>query len=212
MALSLNAPIEDLRLSNRVCNVLHLSGLHTVASLLNCNYKTALRGFGPGARAELASALESNGFSPPANLNPSEIDGIAADIAKLFGQMEASFQKWSSRIEHFEMRIKELTARGSRHQRYRPAADVEEQVNAVSGFAPAQEFRTRLRDIRTASAALREATDLPVERQDIVTLVEEESVRLSLLVCRLVEMLPVDGARKPFPPPEIRSGESRPHA
>jgi hypothetical protein len=105
MALSLNAPIEDLKLSNRVRNVLHLSGLHTIASLLQCDYSTALRRFGMGARTELASALKSNGFTLPASLNPSEVDKNAVEISKLFGQMETSFQKWNSRIEHFEVRL-----------------------------------------------------------------------------------------------------------
>jgi hypothetical protein len=137
MALSLDSPVEDLGLSNRVRNVLHLSGLHTVASLLKCDYKTALRGFGLGARAELASALETKGFTPPASLNPSEIDDIAGDISKLFGQMEVSFQKWSARIEHFEMRIRELTARASSHQRRdRSAAEAADQSRAIAGAAP----------------------------------------------------------------------------
>lgn len=116
MALSLNAPIDDLGLSNRVRNVLHLHGLHTVANLLKCDYKTAFRGFGPGARAELASALESKGVTPPAGLTRSETDDIADDISKLVGQVDASFRKWSARIHHFEMRIQELTARRCGHQ------------------------------------------------------------------------------------------------
>jgi hypothetical protein len=221
MALSLDAPIEELKLSNRVRNVLRLGGLHTVASLLKCDYKTALRGLGPGARAELASALESNGFAPPSSLNPSETDDIASDVSKLFGQMEASFQKWNSRIEHFETRIRELTARGCGRRRYPPAAEVAEQAHASAGAAVAQEFGARLRAIRTASADLRDSARLPPEQQEMAALVEDESARLSLLVCRLIEMLPPEEATRsanavrldqtPCPRFENRTGELRPH-
>jgi len=109
-ALSLDAPIEDLKLSKRVRNVLRLSGLHSVGSLLECDYEKALRGFGPRARAELACALQSNGFAPPANLNPSELDVVSEDVSKLLGQMEATLRSWSARLEHFEARIREVTA------------------------------------------------------------------------------------------------------
>lgn len=212
MALYLNAPIEDLRLSNRVRNVLRLRGLHTVASLLECDYKTALRGFGPGARAELASALQTNGFEPPAGLNPSEIDDIAVDISRLFGQVEASFQKWSARLEHFEGRIRELTARAGSHQLNRHAAKGAEQGPVLAGAELAQEFKTRLSALRTASAALRKGTKIPADQQEMVALVEQESARLSLLACCLVEMLPANGAQKASLPCGIWSGQLRPHA
>ena len=136
MALSLDAPIEDLKLSNRVRNALHHSGLHTVASVLKCDYRRALRGLGPGARAELAGALESHGFAPPASLKPSGIDDVAGDVSKLLEQMDASFRTWSARIEHFEMRIRKLTASGCGHQRrYRPAAEVAEQAHVNASIA-----------------------------------------------------------------------------
>ncbi len=136
MVLSSNVPIEELKLSNRVRNVLHLRGLHTIASLLECDYTTALRRFGMGARAELASALKSNGFTPPASLNPSEVDDLAGDVAKLFGQMEVSFRKWSARLDHFEMRIRELTARGYDHQlNSRKSGQLAEPAHAMVGVA-----------------------------------------------------------------------------
>ena len=69
MALSLDAPIEDLKLSNRLRNVLRRRGFNTLGSLLQRDYKPALRGFGPVLRAELAGALVSNGFALPANLS-----------------------------------------------------------------------------------------------------------------------------------------------
>jgi signal transduction histidine kinase len=190
MALSLNAPIEDLKLSQRVRNVLHLGGLHTVASVLKFDDRTALRRFGMGARAELASALQSHGLALPSSLEPSESDDIGGDISKLFGQIEASFQKWSSRIEHFEMRVRELTAKGSgNRRRYRHVAKVGEPAHASASAVLAQEFRTRLRALRTTSKALRNLTKLPPEQLEMMALMEEESIRLSLLVGRLIEML-----------------------
>ncbi len=188
MALSLNAPIEDLKLSNRVRNVLHLNGLHTVDSLLKCDYNAALRGFGPGARAELSSALEFNGFLPPAGLNPADSGVIAGEISKLFEQMEGSFQKWSARILHFETRIRELTATEPGHG---PAAERSGQrmLAAVSGAA--HEFRTRLTALRLAGTGLLAVANLPAEQQEMVAIVEEESIRLSALVCNLIEMLPL---------------------
>jgi signal transduction histidine kinase len=188
MALSLNAPVEDLKLSNRVRNVLRLSGLHTIGSVLQCDYKAALRGFGLGARAELARTLKSNGFTPPASLNPSEIDDNGSEISKLFGQIETSFQKWISRIQHFEMRIGELTAKGSTRQR--PATEVAEDAHQTAPAVLASEFRTRLRAIRSASAALRDVAELSSQQQELVALVEEGSLRLSLLAGRLIETLP----------------------
>jgi len=109
MALCLDAPIEELKLSKRVRNVLHLSGLHTIRSLLECDYKTALRRFGPTARAEVACALEVSGFSPPANLTSSQFDDFNADLSKLYAQVETSCRKWSAQLAHYETRIRELT-------------------------------------------------------------------------------------------------------
>lgn len=71
MALSLNAPIEDLQLSSRVRNVLRRNGFSTLGSILERDYKSTLRGFGPRARTELACALEAKGVALPDNLSSS---------------------------------------------------------------------------------------------------------------------------------------------
>lgn len=191
MALSLNAPIEELKLSNRVRNALHLNGLHTVASLLQCDYKGHLRGFGPGARAELASAVAFNGLRPPASLNPAKIDQVPDEISRLLGQMEASFQKWSARLQHFETRVRELTEMERGH---RAAAERHgEQILAAVSSA-ASEFTTRLTSLRTAGTCLVAATSLPPEQQEMLAIVEEESIQLSLLVRRIVDILPPERA------------------
>ena len=117
MALSLDAPIEDLKLSNRVRNVLRRRGFNTVGSLLERDYKPVLRGFGPVARAELACALDAEGLAPPANLSLSESINVAHDLSRLREQMEAIFQKWSGQIEHLERRLQGLEARGPHRHR-----------------------------------------------------------------------------------------------
>jgi signal transduction histidine kinase len=95
-------------------------------------------------------------------------------------------------MEHFAMRIRELTARGCDDQRHSRRA-------AVGGAALTKEFRTRLSAIRTASAALRDEATLPPEQREMVASVEEESARLSLLARRLMEMLPAENSRSCLP-------------
>ena len=82
MALSLDAPIEDLKLSKRVRNVLRRRGFNTLGSLLQRDYKPALRGFGPASRSELACVLAANGFALPANLSSSECQAAREDAWK----------------------------------------------------------------------------------------------------------------------------------
>lgn len=186
MALFLDAPIEDLKLSKRVRNALHLGGLHTLRSVLECDYKTAIRGFGPTARAELTSALEASGFAPLPQLYPPELDDTSEEVSKLSGQMEESFQRWGARLEYFEMRLRALTARAGR-QCCPSDSEFDEQAHALATYA--HEFRARLTTMRTASAALRKVASLPPEQSELLTLLEEQSVRVSLLVYRLFDML-----------------------
>jgi len=153
MVLSLDAPIEDLKLSNRVRNVLRRRGFDTLGSLLGRDYKPALRGFGPAARAELASALASNGFALPAILGI-DCHAFGEDASKLPAVV--------------------------RHPR---------QGNSVAGGALAQEFNTPLTVIRAASACLLLATKLNARQRELVVLVEEESVRLSRLLCQIFDSL-----------------------
>jgi len=189
MALSPDSPIEELKLSIRVRNVLHLSGLHTLRNLLECDYKTAVRGLGPGARAELARALASNGFAPPANLIRSERERYSKDVSKLFGQIESGFRKWNARLHHFEARIEELTVKGRERQQQFPA-ELSQQAQACAGLEQAREFSTRLAAICVASATLRETADLPQKQQENAASMEQESLRLSIAAGRLLEMLP----------------------
>jgi hypothetical protein len=122
------------------------------------------------------------------------------------------------------MRIRELTAKGSDHQRRaQPAAEAADQSRAIAGAALALEFRRRLGAICAAIAALREVARLPPEQQKMVELVEDESVQLRLLVGRLVEMMPAENKRVVTPEPrrrairpasprfENRLEEARPH-
>ena len=197
MALSLDAPIEDLKLSNRLRNVLRRRGFNTLGSLLEHDYKRTLRGFGPAARVELAHTLEANGFAPPQNLSLSHFNDIGEDASDLRGEMESNFRKWNAQIRHFELRILELAA----------VAAPDEHVQAIARVALIQEFRRRLTIICTAGGALRAVATLPPQERELAALLEEEAIRLGLLVERLVEMLhqvaspsclpATDSARKP---------------
>lgn len=180
MPLFLDAPIDELKLSRRVRNALHHGGLHTLRSVLACDYKTAIRGFGPAARAELMSALEAGGFALPSRLGPPDSGNARDEVAKLLREMEESFQKWGARLEHFEMRLRVITA-SSPCQNEAPE-------QALACRALAHQFRTRLTSIRAITTTLQEVIELPPEQHELVGLLEDESVRLSVLVYRLLEM------------------------
>lgn len=180
MPLFLDASIDQLQLSRRVRNALHLAGLHTLGSVLACDYKTSIRGFGRAAKAELMSALETSGFALPPRLVPPGSDSTQDEIAHLLAQMEESFQTWGARLEHFEMRLRAFTA--SSPSQY----EAPEQVLACRALA--HQFRVQLTSFRTITGALREIIELPPEQHELVDLLEEQSVRLSVLVYRLLEM------------------------
>ena len=179
MTLSLDAPIEDLMLSNRVRNVLRRRGFDTLSSLLRYDYKSALRGFGPSARAELISALESSGFPPPTNLSSPQFTDVAHNVSKLRGRKEAIFQKWHAQVERFANppchESRDLFAEQACDGANEPLID---------------EFRTRLTVIRTAAAGLSLARMVGAKRHEMVDLIEEECVRLDLLVNHLSDRWP----------------------
>jgi signal transduction histidine kinase len=191
MSLFLDAPIEELKLSRRVRNALHHGGLHTLRSVLACDYRTTIRGFGPAARAELISALEAGGFALPSPLDPPDPDNTHDEIARLLGQMEESFQKWGARLEHFEMRLRALTARS-------PCQN-EAPEQALACRALAQQFRTRLTNLRAITVSLQEVIQLPPEQHELIDLLEEQSVRLSVLVYHLFEMLAAEESLPDLP-------------
>jgi hypothetical protein len=212
MSLTLDSPIELLKLSNRVRNVLHLSGLHTVGNVLECDFTTGLRGFGPAARAELASVLKSHGLAPPAPLARSELDNFNEDVSKLFVQMEASFRKWNVRVEHFEARVRELTTKGRSFDLNSPPAGGEQPPSAAAVAGQAEEFKARLTALRIARIVLRGLTRFP-EHQAVAGLEQE---RLSHLIGRLLAMLPQRNAcslpKQRNPPDPIRTGTPSPLA
>jgi len=186
MPLFLDAPIDKLKLSTRVRNALHLAGLHTLGSVLACDYKNTIRGFGPVARAELISALQASGFAPPSRDGPPGSDNPQDEIARLLAQMEEGFEAWGARLEHFEMRLRAFTA--SSPGRY----DAVQQALACRSLA--HQFRTRLANIRGITATLQAVIELPPEQLELVELLEEQSVRLSVLVYRLFEMFAAEAS------------------
>ncbi len=181
MPLFLDTPIEELKLSRRVRNALHLAGLHTLRSVLARDYETAIRGFGPAARAELMSALEASGFTLPSRLGPADSDKTSDEIARLLEQMKEGFETWGARLEYVEMRLRAFTSGIS--------CQCEAPEQALACRALAHRFRTRLTSIRAITATLQEVIELPPEQQELLDLLEEQSVRLSVLVYRLFEML-----------------------
>lgn len=200
MPLFLDAPIEELKLSRRVRNALHLAGLHTLGSVLARDYKTAIRGFGPATRAELMSALEASGFAPPSRLGPPGSDNTYDEMAHLLAQMEEGFHAWGARLEHFEMRLRAFTANGPRPR------EASEQALACSALA--HQFRTRLTNIRAITATLQEVIELPPEQHELLDLLEEQSVRLSVLLYRVLEMLAPEDSLPNLQPND--SGGSKP--
>jgi signal transduction histidine kinase len=184
MTLSLNAPIEDLKLSRRVRNVLRRGGFSTLASLRKRNYKPALRGFGPTAQAELASALEANGFLSPANSPRCESGDVAEDVSKLRGQMEASFREWNAQMERLEIDIRKLMT--SRLDEPFLEEGSGEQAPAAVTDGLAHEFQVGLLAVHIASDCLLEIAELPPKQQALMTLVVEQSDRLIGLIHQLL--------------------------
>jgi hypothetical protein len=74
MGVSLDDPIESLKLSNRTRNALRRMGCATLGSVMNREAGPARCrpgfGFGPASRAEVARALAANGFTSWANAMP----------------------------------------------------------------------------------------------------------------------------------------------
>lgn len=182
----LDTSIDGLKLSRRVRNALHLAGLHTLGSLLARDDKTAIRGFGPAARAELMSALESSGFALPSRLGPAGSGGSNDEIARLLAQIEEGFRTWGAHLEHFEMRLRAFAARSP--------CSYQATEQALACRALAQQFRTRLTNMRAITAALQEGAALPPEQRELVDLLEEQSLRLSVLVYRVFEMFTAEAS------------------
>jgi signal transduction histidine kinase len=180
MPLFLDAPIEELKLSRRVRNALHLAGLHTLRSVLASDDRPGIRGFGPAARSELRSALEAKGFAWPVRLVPPDADTAAGEIAHLLAQMEEGFAMWGVRLEYFEMRLRALAARS--------VCPCQPPERARACLALAHQFRTRLTNIRAITATLHDVLELPPDQHELVELIEEQSVRMSVLVYRFLEL------------------------
>jgi signal transduction histidine kinase len=192
MSLFLDAPIDQLKLSRRVRNALHLAGLHTLRSVLARDDKTAIRGFGPAGRAELTSALEASGFRLPSRLGPPGCGNPHDEIAPLLAQLEGDFETWGARLEHFEMQLRAFAARSP--------CPYDTPERALACRALAHQFRTRLTNLRAITGALQELVELPPEQHELVDLLDEQSVRLSVLVYRLFEML---AAEQPLPKSQL---------
>ncbi len=179
MEVSLDDPIEYLRLSNRTRNALRRMGCDTVGSLMNRGAgPPSLRsgfGFGPVSRAEAARALAASGITPWAQAMTAE-DRLAA----LRAQMQASFQQWATQIEILQTRFANPTE--SEHSGRRRSG------KAAKPYAElAEQFKTPLTLICTASAGLLMTKALSPEQRELAELIEKESARLRDLLHGLLE-------------------------
>jgi signal transduction histidine kinase len=160
MDVSLDDPIEDLKLSSRTRNALRRMGCATLGSLLNHEAGPASRrsgyGFGPVSQAEVARALAANGLTSWAELMPAETNGER--LAALRNAAES--------------------------ERARPHGS----RSAAKQYAElAEEFKSPLTVICTASAGLLQTKTLSPEQRELAELVEIESVRLRELLHVLLD-------------------------
>jgi hypothetical protein len=96
MSVSLDDPIENLKLSNRTRNALRRMGCATLGSVINHEAEPASRrsgfGFGPVSRAEVACALAANGFTSWAELMLADAGVGRAPAAKPCAQSLNEFK------------------------------------------------------------------------------------------------------------------------
>ncbi len=160
MSVSLDDPIENLRLSNRTRNALRRMGCGTLRSVMNREAGPARRwsgfGFGPVSRAEVACALAANGFKSWAELILAET-GVEHPTARR-DRMETSFCANRRRPKTEAKRYAEL----------------------------AEEFKSPLTVICAASAGLLETKMLSPEQRELAELIETESSRLRELLYDLL--------------------------
>ena len=182
MGVSLDDPIEYLKLSNRTRNALRRMGCATLGSVMNretgpVSHRSGC-GFGPVYRAEVARALAANGFTSWAELMLAKTG--AERLAALRVQMEASFRQWTAQIENLETCVRNPGESERAPQRRSGAA-----TKGCAEFAA--EFRERLTVICAASAGLLQTKTLSPEQRELAELIETESVRLRELLPGLLD-------------------------
>ncbi len=182
MGVSPDDPIEDLKLSNRTRNALRRMGCATLGSLMNCQAGPASPrpgcGFGPVSRAEVACALAANGFTSWAELMLAETG--AERLAALRAQMEASLRQWTAQTEKLQTCVRNPTESERVRQRRSGAA-------AKRCAELAEELKSPLTVICTASACLLQTRTLSPEQRELAESIETASVRLRELLHALLD-------------------------
>jgi len=181
MGVSLDDPIEDLKLSNRTRNALRRMGCATLGSVMSRQAGPASHrsgfGFGPVSRAELACALAANGFTSWAELMLAETG--AERLAALRAQMEAGLRQCTAQGENLRTCVRNPPERERASQRGSGAA--------AKRYTELEEFKSPLTVICAASAGLLHTRTLSPEQRELAELIETESVRLRELLHGLLD-------------------------
>ena len=110
--ITLDSPIEDLRLSLRAENALRESGCDTVRSVLERDIRRIARRVGPVTRLEIISALEEHGFSvhaPPENAGQETVTEVVHSLQRLRHHLRTTFEEWSDEVTNLEKRLRKLS-------------------------------------------------------------------------------------------------------
>lgn len=110
-AIGLDSPIEDLALSGRARNALRKAGCSTIRSLVEMDFRRAVRRLGPITRDEILAALRRHGFETPPAVTEETSRSIAEvkqEILRLRSQIAAATRQWRNRLERIEIRIRRL--------------------------------------------------------------------------------------------------------
>ena len=110
--ITLDSPIEDLKLSRRVQNALEEAACVTVRSLLDHDFLKGARQLGPIAKKEILSSLSEHGFGIPAALMDARnetISKLEKEIGRLRDSIETSSRQLQGRVKRLEDRVNRLS-------------------------------------------------------------------------------------------------------
>lgn len=108
--VTLESPIEDLKLTRMTQNTLKRAGCTTVGHILEVAFKRRFRRFGAGGREEVRLALQSNGIELPSEKADRAVALAEAErrLDHLQRQIEADVRRWQQQVEVLAEIIREL--------------------------------------------------------------------------------------------------------
>jgi len=112
--ITLDSPIEDLRLSRRVQNALQEAACFTVRSLLEHDFSKAARQLGSVAEEEIILSLAERGFGAPGTLaaaRDQRISSLEEELQKLRISIDSASRQWQSRVKRLEDRLQKLSTK-----------------------------------------------------------------------------------------------------